>query len=220
LLLGQTIKGSGYDEVKQAVDLIVRQPACAQFISRKLAEYFVADDPPPALVARMAATFRRTDGDIAQVVRTMFESHELLASAGKKFKDPMQFVVSSVRLAYDGTPIANAQPLVGWLNQLDEPLFGRITPDGWPLDNASWSSSGQMAKRFDIARAIGTGNNQLFTPVGSTARGAGFPMLTTRLYYDAIEPTLSQATRDALGKSTSQQEWNTFLLSSPDLNYR
>jgi uncharacterized protein (DUF1800 family) len=220
VLLGTTIKGSGFDEVRQAVDLIVRQPACAQFVSRKLAEYFVSDDPPPALVAKMANTFRRTDGDIAQVVRTMFESRELLAGAGKKFKDPMQFVVSSVRLAYDGTPIANAQPLVGWLNQLDEPLFGRITPDGWPLDNASWSSSGQMAKRFDIARAIGTGNNQLFTPLGSTARGAGFPMLTTRLYYDAIEPTLSQATHDALAKATSQQEWNTFLLSSPDLNYR
>jgi uncharacterized protein (DUF1800 family) len=219
MLLGKTIKGSGFDEVKQAVDLITQQPACAQFVSRKLAEYFVSDNPSPALVAKMARTFRRTDGDIAQVVRTMFESRELLANAGKKFKDPTQFVVSSVRLAFDGTPVANAQPLVGWLNQLDQPLFGRITPDGWPLDNESWSSSGQMAKRFDIAHAIGTGNNQLFTPAGSTARGAGFPMLTTRLYYDAIEPYLSQATHDALAKATSQQEWNTFLLSSPDLNY-
>ncbi|GLQ45374.1 hypothetical protein GCM10007862_04250 [Dyella lipolytica] len=220
VLLGKPIKGSGFDEVKQAVDLIVRQPACAQFVSRKLAEYFVSDNPSPALVQKMASTFRRTDGDIAQVVRTMFESRDLLAATGKKFKDPTQFVVSSVRLAFDGTPVANAQPLVGWLNQLDEPLFGRITPDGWPLDNASWSSSGQMAKRFDIAHAIGTGNNQLFTPAGSTARGAGFPMLTTRLYYDAIEPYLSPATHDALTKATSQQEWNTFLLSSPDLNYR
>lgn len=220
VLLGKTIKGSGFDEVRQAVTLIVQQPACAQFVSRQLAEYFVSDNPSPALVSKMARTFRHTDGDIAQVVRTMFESRELLANVGKKFKDPTQFVVSSVRLAYDGTPIANAQPLVGWLNQLDQPLFGRITPDGWPLDNESWSSSGQMAKRFDIARAIGTGNNQLFTPAGSTARGAGFPMLTTRLYYDAIEPYLSQATHDALTKATSQQEWNTFLLSSPDLNYR
>jgi uncharacterized protein (DUF1800 family) len=220
VLLGKTIKGSGFDEVKEAVDMIVKQPACAQFVSRKLAEYFVSDNPSPALVAKMARTFHRTDGDIAQVMRTMFESRELLANAGKKFKDPTQFVVSSVRLAYDGTPVANAQPLVGWLNQLDQPLFGRITPDGWPLDNESWSSSGQMAKRFDIAHAIGTGNNQLFTPAGSTARGAGFPMLTTRLYYDAIEPYLSQATHDALAKATSQQEWNTFLLSSPDLNYR
>ena len=219
-LLGQTIKGSGYGEVQQAVDLIVKQPACAQFVSRKLAQYFVADNPPPALVARMARTFQRTDGDIAQVVRVMFQSPELLAGSGRKFKDPAQFIVSSVRLAYDGSPIVNAQPLVSWLNQLDQPLFGRITPDGWPLDGEAWSSSGQIAKRFDIAHAIGSGNNQLFTPVGSTTRVAGFPMLTTRLYYDTIDPYLSQATREALAKATSQQEWNTFLLSSPDLNYR
>jgi uncharacterized protein (DUF1800 family) len=211
--------GAG-DEVKQAVDLIVRQPACAQFISLKLAQYFVADNPPPALVNKMAHTFQRTEGDIAQVVRVMFESRDLLTGTGKKFKDPSQFIISSVRLAYEDAPIVNAQPLVSWLNQLDQPLFGRITPDGWPLDGDAWSSSGQMAKRFDIAHAIGTGNNQLFTPVGSTSRAAGFPMLTTRLYYDAIDPYLSQATRDALAKATSQQEWNTFLLSSPDLNYR
>ena len=220
LLLGKTIKGSGYDEVKQAVELIVHQPACAQFISRKLAQYFVADNPAPALVNKMAHTFQRTDGDIAQVVRVMFESHELLSGTGKKFKDPSQFIISSVRLAYEDAPIVNAQPLVNWLNQLDQPLFGRITPDGWPLDGEAWSSSGQMAKRFDSAHAIGTGNNQLFTPAGSTSRAAGFPMLTTRLYYDAIDPYLSQATREALAKATSQQEWNTFLLSSPDLNYR
>ena len=220
VFLGKIIKGSGFDEVQQAVDIIVQQPACAQFISRQLAEYFVADNPSPALVARMAHTFRRTDGDIAKVLRTMFESRDLVTDAGHKFNDPMRFVVSSMRLAYDGKPIANALPLVNWLNQLDQPLFGRITPDGWPLDGASWSSSGQMARRFDIAHAIGTGNNQLFTPTGSTERGAGFPMLTTRLYYDLIEPHLSAPTRDALAKANSQQEWNTFLLSSPDLNYR
>jgi len=225
VFLGHTIKGSGFDEVTQAVDLIVRQPACGEFISRQLAEYFVSDNPSPALVKKMAHTFQRTDGDIGKVMRTMIESREWLAGNNQKleslkFDDPMRFVVSSVRLAFDGKPIANALPLVYWLNQLDEPLFGRITPDGWPLDGASWSSSGQMAKRFDIARAIGNGNNLLFTPAGSTARGAGFPMLTTRLYYDAIEPYLSPATRDALAKANSQQEWNSFLLASPDLNYR
>ncbi|GAB2544355.1 DUF1800 domain-containing protein [Rhodanobacter koreensis] len=218
--LGHTIHGSGFDEVNQAVDIIVHQPACAQFISRQLAEYFVADQPSKKLVDKMARTFLHSDGDIAKVMRTMFDSQEIVASAGRKFKDPTQFVVSSVRLAYDGKPLANALPLVYWLNQLDEPLFGRITPDGWPLDGQSWSSSGQMEKRFDIANAIGTGNNQLFTPAGSSAREAGFPMLTTRLYYDAIEPHLSVATRSALTKANSQQEWNTFLLASPDLNYR
>jgi uncharacterized protein (DUF1800 family) len=220
VFLGHTIKGSGFDEVTQAVDLIVQQPACGEFISRQLAEYFVSDNPSPALVKKMAHTFQRSDGDIAKVMRTMIESREWTAKDHPKFDDPMRFVTSSVRLAFDGKPIANALPLVYWVNQLDEPLFGRITPDGWPLDGASWSSSGQLAKRFDIARAIGNGNNQLFTPAGSTARGAGFPMLTTRLYYDAIEPYLSPATHDALAKATSQQEWNSFLLASPDSNYR
>lgn len=220
VFLGHTIKGSGFDEVTRAIDLIVQQPACADFISHQLAEYFVADNPPPGLVKKMSRTFQRSGGDIARVVRTMIESREWTARDDPKFEDPMRFVVSSVRLAFDGKPIANALPLVSWLNQLDQPLFGRITPDGWPLDGASWSSSGQLAKRFDIARAIGTGNNQLFTPAGSTARGAGFPMLTTRLYYDTIEPYLSPATHEALAKATSQQEWNSFLLASPDLNYR
>ncbi|SFS18457.1 Uncharacterized conserved protein, DUF1800 family [Dyella sp. OK004] len=220
VLLGQHIKGSGFDEVEKAVDLITRQPACAQFISTKLARYFVADDPPPALVAKMAKTFQRTDGDIAKVLRTMLESKELTASQGKKFKDPTQFVVSSVRLAYDGKPVVNARPMLNWLNQLGEPIYGRLTPDGWPLDASGWASSGQMAKRFEIARAIGTGNNRLFVPEGSNATAPGFPMLTSRLYYDAIDPHLSTATRDALGKAASQQEWNTFLLSSPDFNYR
>jgi len=219
VFLGQRIKGRGFDEVKQALDLIVHQPACARFISRQLAQYFVADDPPPALVARMALTFRQTDGDIAAVLRTLFDSSELLHS-GRQFIDPTRFVVSSVRLAYDGKPIANAPPLVYWLDQLGEPLYGRITPDGWPLDGASWTGSGQLSKRFDIAAAIGNGNTQLFTPPGSKTREAGFPMLATRLYYDAIEPHLSAATRSALGNAQSQQEWNTFLLASPDLNYR
>jgi len=219
MLLGKRIRGRGFDEVGQAVDLITRQPACAQFISRKLAQYFVADDPPKALVDAMARTFRRSDGDITQVLRTLFESRELVAKEGGKFKDPMQFLVSSVRLAYDGRPIANAKPLLGWLNQLGEPLFGRATPDGWPLDAASWASSGQMAKRFEIARAIGSGNNPLFTPEDGTVPG-GFPQLATRLYYDTIDTRLAASTRVALAKATSQQEWNTFLLASPDLNYR
>ncbi|MEO7063550.1 MAG: DUF1800 domain-containing protein, partial [Dokdonella sp.] len=111
VLLGHTINGSGFDEVKQAVDLIVRQPACAQFVSRKLATYFVADEPSPALVKRMAKTFQRSDGDISAVLRTLFESIELEQSLGKKFRDPMQYIVASMRLAYDAHPITNPRPI-------------------------------------------------------------------------------------------------------------
>jgi len=220
-LLGQTIKGSGYGEIEQAVDLITRQPACGQFVSRQLAEYFVADQPPPALVAAMAQTFQRTDGNIAAVLRTMFTSPVLTASHGGKFKDPTQFVASAMRLTYDGKPISNAQPLVNWLNQMGEPAYGRITPDGWPLDNASWSGSGQMAKRFDVARAIGSGRNRLYMGDDDTSNPRpDVPSLDTPLYHTTIEPYLSDATRTALGKAASSPEWNTFLLSSPDFNYR
>lgn len=219
-LLGHTIKGSGYGEIEQAVTLITRQPACAQFVSRQLAEYFVADQPPPAVVAAMAQTFQHTDGDIAAVLRTMFDSPALIASHGKKFKDPTQFLVSAMRLTYDGKPIGNAAPLVNWLNQMGEPPFGRITPDGWALDGASWSGSGQMAKRFDVARAIGSGRNRLFmSDDDASVPRPDVPTLDTPLYRAAIEPYLSDATRTALGKAQSPAEWNTFLLSSPDFNY-
>jgi len=219
-LLGKTIQGGGFSEVEQAVTLIVRQPACAHFISRELASYFVADDPPPRLVERMAQTFMRTDGDIAAVLRTLFLAPEFNAALGGKFKDPMRFVVSAVRFAYDGRPISNTRPLFNWLNGLGEAPFGRQTPDGYPLTELNWASSGQMSRRFEIARAIGAGNAGLFDPEdGSPATSTGFPQLSNRLYFEAVEPFLAQRTRDALKSANSQLEWNTFLLSSPDFSY-
>ncbi|MEO9091722.1 MAG: DUF1800 domain-containing protein [Rhodanobacter sp.] len=221
--LGHTIKGSGYGEIEQAVDLISRQPACAHFVSRGLAEYFVADNPPAALVDAMAQTFQRTDGDIAAVLRTLFDSPDLLAGHAGKFKDPTQFLVSAMKLAYDGQPISDARPLLNWLNQMGEPVFGRITPDGWPLDGASWSGSGQMAARFAVARAIGSGRSRLFMDDASTAGNTSRPLapsIDSPLYRSAIQPYLSDATRAALGKAGTPQEWNTYLLSSPDFNYR
>lgn len=226
--LGHRIRGGGFEEVEQAVDLIVSQPACARFVSRQLAQYFVTDDPPPALVDAMTKTFQRTDGDIAAVLRTLFTSKELTATAGSKFKDPMQFLVSAMRVSLDGRPIANAQPLVGALQQMGEPIYGRITPDGWPLDNASWSGSGQMAKRFDIAGMIGGGRSRLFEaaaddgdagPVPPRMRPAP-PALNGPLFAQTMQPWLSPHTRDALAQAKSPVEWNTFLLASPDFNNR
>jgi uncharacterized protein (DUF1800 family) len=220
LLLGHAIQGTGFEEVQNAVSLIVAQPACARFISRQLAIYFVADNPSPQLVERMAQTFMHSDGDIAAVLRTMFLSRELNAALGGKFKDPMRFVISAVRLAYDGRPISNTRPMLNWLNGLGEGPFGRQTPDGYPLTEVSWASSGQMSRRFEIARAIGAGSAGLFdSEDGSAAAAGGFPQLSNRLYFEAVEPFLSAKTRDALARANSQVEWNTFLLSSPDFGY-
>jgi uncharacterized protein (DUF1800 family) len=219
-LFGHTIEGSGFSEVEEAVTLIVRQPACARFISRELAAYFAADTPPAALVERMAQTFLHTDGDIAAVLRTMFLAREFNASLGEKFKDPMRFVISAVRFAYDGRPINNTRPMLNWLSGLGEAPFGRPTPDGYPLTELGWASSGQMSRRFEIARAIGAGSAGLFDPEdGAASTVGGFPQLWNRLYFEAVEPFLAVHTREALGRANSQQEWNTFLLSSPEFNY-
>jgi uncharacterized protein (DUF1800 family) len=222
VLLGQTIHGGGFDEVEHAVDLLVKQPQCARFVSRKLATYFVADEPPASLVDAMARTFQRSDGDIAAVLRTMFESREFDASLGKKFKDPMHYVVSAVRLAYDGKPVANIRPVVNWLNSQSEALFGHLTPDGYSMTETAWASSGQMSRRFEIARAIGSGNAGLFNNEdgGANPTVTGFPKLSSRLYFDGVEPYLSKTTLAALDQATSPQEWNAFLLASPEFNYR
>jgi uncharacterized protein (DUF1800 family) len=220
-LLGSTVEGAGFSEVEKAVALIVQQPACARFISRQLATYFIADNPPPQLIQRMAQTFMHSDGDIAAVLRTMFQARELSTAPVDKFKDPMRFVVSAVRFAYDGRPvIRNTHPLLNWLNGLGEAPFGRQTPDGYPLTELNWASSGQMSRRFEIARSIGSGSAGLLDPEdGSPAPSGGFPQLSNRLYFEAIEPFLAGRTREALNRANSQQEWNTFLLSSPEFSY-
>jgi uncharacterized protein (DUF1800 family) len=222
-VLGHTITGKGLTEVENAILLLCRQAATARFISIKLATYFIADEPPPALVERMALTFQKTDGSIAAVLREMFLDGAFIAALNaptptlEKFKDPMQFVVSSMRLAYDGKKITNYHPAIGWLQQLGEPLYGRVTPDGYPLTEAAWSSSGQMVRRFEIARALGSGNAGLFNNDDNTpGPSTGFPMLTSRLFFEAIDPALGARARHALDRTSSQQEWNTILLASPD----
>ena len=222
-VLGHVIDSTGLSELDQAVALLCRQPATARFISTKLARYFVADDPPRALVDRMARTFESTDGSIAAALRTMFLDRDVISALNApsakldKFKDPMQFVISSMRLAYDGKAITNYHPVVGWLQQLGEPLYGHVTPDGYALTEAAWTSSGQLVRRFEIARAIGGGNAGLFNREDNTpGQVTGFPMLSSRLFFDAIEPTLGGRTRDVLGRTSSQQEWNTVLLASPE----
>lgn len=163
-LLGHTIRGSGLAEMDEAIDILAREPATARHVSHQIAFYFIGDEPPAALVERMAATFQRTDGDIAEVLKTLFASPEFDASLGKAFKDPMHYALSAVRLAYDGRQVLDTTPLQGWLTRMGEGLYAHDTPDGYPLTPAAWSAPGQLAVRFEVAREIGDGAPHLFDP--------------------------------------------------------
>ena len=221
VFLGHVIKGSGFGEVEQALDILARQPATAHHISLQLATYFLGDAPPPALVDRMADTFRRHDGDIAQVLGTLFHARAFEASLGGEFKDPMHYAVSAVRLAYDGRVIVNTGPIQAWLGRMGEALYNHETPDGYPMIAAAWDGPGQLAVRFEIARQIGSGSAGLFKPdLTGAADLPAFPQIQNALYYDGLAQTLGDTTKAALAQSTSPQDWNTLFLSSPEFMRR
>jgi uncharacterized protein (DUF1800 family) len=179
------------------------------------------DEPPPAVVQRMEQAFLRSDGDIAATLEVLLASPEFGRPSTHQFKDPMRFAVSAVRLAYGDKPVLNVGPLLNWVNRMGEPLYGRPTPDGYPLQSAAWSSPGQLATRFEIAKAIGSGPAGLFKSDGPAVREVpAFPQLANALYYQFIAQTLGPATRAALEQAASPQEWNAFLLSSPEMMQR
>ncbi len=216
-LLGQRIAGQGWPEIEQAVDLICAQPATARFISRQMAQYFMGDQPPAALLDRMAKRFAQTDGDIAQTLALLFDSREFADSLGQATRDPVHYVLASVRFAYDGKVVSNVKPVVQWLNQLGEGLYAKTTPDGYSLQSMAWTSSGQMTSRFELARSLGSGSAGLFSDDdGKPTPAVGFPMLSNRLFFTAFEPTLSDRTKRVLRQATSNGEWNALLLSSPE----
>ena len=216
-LLARPVMGEGLHEVDAALDILTGHPATARFVSRKLATFWLSDDPPQPLIDRMVATWKATDGQIAKVLETLFTSPEFIHAPPSKFKDPVRYVVSSVRLAYDNKVVLNVGPMLNWIRRMGEPLYGRQTPDGYPLLASGWDSAGQLSTRFEIAKAIGSGSAGLFKTDGPQAlEKPAFPQLANALYYQAIQSTLSPATRTALEQANSPQEWNTFFLAAPE----
>ncbi|MDO9193305.1 MAG: DUF1800 family protein, partial [Undibacterium sp.] len=223
-ILGHAIRGHGLDEVDEVLTLLCRQPATARFISHKLAVYFVSDTPSPALVESMAQQFLQTDGDIPSVLRAMFGTAEFAASLGKKFKDPMHYVMSSVRLAYDGAILANTGPLLNWLNTMGQQPNGHQTPDGYSMMESAWASPAQMTTRFDIAKTIAAGSPALFKTENQVpamrAQDLPRPHLADSDYVNNWVKNFSPVTRRALEQASTPQEWNAFFLASPEMMRR
>jgi uncharacterized protein (DUF1800 family) len=221
VLLGQPIHGQGWFEVRRAIDILANQPATRTHISRKLALFLLGHDPSPALLGAMTAEWQASDGMIARVVAVVLRSDEFRASLGQEFKDPVHYVLSAVRYAYGGRVIRNADPIINWLKRMDEPLYGRETPDGWPLDAAAWTGPGQMETRFEIAKAIGNGSAGLFK--GRDPGGPdepAFPQLQNALWFAGVDHMIGAQTRGVLDRAASSTQWNMLLLASPEFMRR
>ena len=145
---------------------------------------------------------------------------EFAASSGQKFKDPVHYVLSAVRLAYDDKVILNTAPVLGWMNRMAEGIYNHDTPDGYSMSSTAWNGPGQLAVRFEIARQIGSGSAGMFKPPepGATDRPA-FPQLQNAVFFSGLRGTLRPATIAALDQAVSPQDWNMLFLCSPEFMY-
>lgn len=151
IVMGVKFKEHGEQEGRELLHMLATRPATAQFISRKLAVRFVSDDPPQALVDRMAKTFLSSDGDISAVLTTLFHSPEFWDSNvyRAKVKTPIEFVVSAARAA--NADIENMQPLANAVREMGMPLYGCVTPNGYSWMADPWVSTNALVSRMNFA---------------------------------------------------------------------
>jgi uncharacterized protein (DUF1800 family) len=155
VVLGHVIPaGGGMNDGLQVLKILAYHPATAHFISLKLAQRFVADDPPPSLVNRMAQAFSKTDGDLRQVMRAMLFSTEFWSQGAyrAKIKTPLELVASGVRAT--NANVESAFALGNQLQKLGEPLYRKLEPTGYSSANAEWISSSALLDRMNFAVAL------------------------------------------------------------------
>jgi uncharacterized protein (DUF1800 family) len=162
--LGTRFDGSGRDEGERALDLLARHRSTARHISYKLAQRFVADDPPTALVDRAARTFTDSGGNLREVVRTIITSPEFLSPEvyRAKVKTPLEFVVSSVRAT--GATMNSALPLVAAMRNLGMPLYGSQPPTGYSATSDAWVNTGALLNRMNFAVSLVEGSRMPAEP--------------------------------------------------------
>jgi uncharacterized protein (DUF1800 family) len=154
IILGKKIHAGGMKDGEQVIELLTKHASTAKFISTKLARRFVSDNPPAALVARMADTFRKSDGDIRDVLRTMIYSPEFWSRDAyrAKIKTPFEFVASTVRAL--GTDVDTTMPLVQWVGRIGEPLYQCQPPTGYPDRAEAWVNAGALLNRLNFSLAL------------------------------------------------------------------
>ena len=246
-LLGKTFASTGEAEGKFALDLLASHPATARHIAFKLAQRFVADEPPPALVERVAGVFLSTKGDLREVVRSVITSPEFFAEEHRraKVKTPLEFVVSSVRIT--GATLTSAQPLIVALQNLGMPLFGCQPPTGYSMTAANWVNTGALINRMNFAMDLvggrvtpqrGRGASAQAAPVRQNRPGRGRPTpgpiqidlaahapdlsdaTRTRLTKSLLGGTVSDATRETMARAETPEQLVALALGSPEFQRR
>ena len=209
-LLGQPLPGSGQQRGEAALDMLARHPATAKRIAFKLAQWFVADQPPADVTDALAAAFTRSDGDLRVVMQTLVRHPRFWSAASQrtKFKTPYGFVVSAIRAT--GGPANNPAALIAALKQLGQPLQGCLTPDGYKATADAWMASDALLTRIDFATRLGAGRLPLAGPGQANAAPVNAQQLIRTL-----GNTFSPATLQTVQGLPAAQRAGA-LLGSPD----
>jgi uncharacterized protein (DUF1800 family) len=226
-VLGHDIKGKGEDEGREVLHMLATSPQTAHFISLKLAQRFVSDDPPPALVDRMAKTFEKKKGDIREVLSTLFHSPEFWAEGAyrAKVKTPLEFVASAVRAT--GADVSDALPLARELQKMGMPLYGAQPPTGYSSKNDAWVSSSALLNRMNFALAFTSGKVKgvkvdAAALAGDAPPDATIPAIEAKL----LAADVSKQTHDSIvaqvsaGKSSDAGTIAGLLIGSPEFQRR
>ena len=225
VVLGHAIKSSGIREGEEVIHILATQPSTARFISYKLARRLVADEPPAALVDRAAATFRKTGGDIREVVRTIVTSPEFFAPEHRqaKVKTPFEFVVSAVRAS--GAEVGDARALAQRVAQMGMPLYQQQPPTGYKDTAEAWVSTSGLLARLNFALDLAAGRVRgVSLPADALTRAGDGSGLADALAARLVPAGLSDATRRTLAEQSGQgldpARMAGLILGSPEFQRR
>jgi uncharacterized protein (DUF1800 family) len=214
VVLGHVIPaGGGMNDGLEVLKIVAHHPSTAHFISLRLAQRFVADNPPPALVDRMAKTFLESDGDLRKVMETMVTSGEFWSKGAyqAKVKTPFEMVVSAVRAT--NAQVTSAFLLANTLQQLGEPLYRKLEPTGYSSANSEWVSSASLLARMNFALALA--NNRVpGIKINQDSWQAMVQDDPMRLAHFLLEQDPSAATRNAIEKALGDTELQKQLMAN------
>ena len=154
VLLGRTFGNESVAEGEEAIRFLARRPETARRIATRLATFFVADTPPPALVQRLSAVFTNTQGDLRAVMRSLIESPEFWAGGNQLFKTPLDFACSALAVAGGVRDRRDIGQTLGFLAQAGQPMHGWQTPDGYKTDANTWLAPEALTRRADYAMGL------------------------------------------------------------------
>lgn len=202
-VLGVSYPDRGVEQGRAALRALASHPATAKHVALKLARHFVADVPPPELVAHLAETFARTRGDLSAVYLALIDSPEAWTPERRKIRSPQEYVAAMLRASGERP---RPQAIVGLLRALGQPLWNPSGPNGYADSVDAWASSEGLATRIDAANLV-----------AASARGHGDPRSLVR---EALGPLLSPQTDQAMARAEDRKQALSLAFLSPEFQRR